>query len=77
MNKSNKAAKERKGYKFRLTVPNIDIENQLAQYVGCCRFVWNKALAELKADTEDYHTRVTMSRMNGGTEESISSQFSW
>jgi putative transposase len=42
--------KERKGYKFRLNVPNSDIERQLTKLVGCCRFVWNKALATVKQD---------------------------
>jgi hypothetical protein len=36
MNKSNKVSqdKERKGYKFRLIVPNSDIERQLTKIVG-------------------------------------------
>ncbi len=43
-----KQDQERKGYKFRLIVPNSAIEHKLAQIVGCCRFVWNKALALVK-----------------------------
>ena len=34
----------RKGYKFRLKTCN-DEEHKLSQFAGCCRFVWNKALA--------------------------------
>ena len=40
----NKIEKERKGYKFSLILPNKEIDEQLSQYVGCCRFVYNKAL---------------------------------
>lgn len=61
-----KQDKERKGYKFRLIVPNSDIERQLTKIVGSCRFVWNKALALVKQDDEDYRTMVQMSKMNGG-----------
>ena len=35
---------KRKGYKFKLKT-NPKIEEKLAQFAGCCRFVWNKALA--------------------------------
>ena len=77
MIKSNKVkqGQERKGYKFRLIVPNSATEHKLAQVVGCCRFVWNKALALLKQDDEDYRTVVTMSRMNGGDGTRITSFF--
>ncbi len=34
----------RKAYQFRLKT-NEDIEQKLAQMAGCCRFLWNKALA--------------------------------
>lgn len=34
----------RKGYKFRLKLRDGD-KQQFAQFAGCCRFVWNKALA--------------------------------
>lgn len=34
----------RKAYKFKLKTNN-QIEEKLAQFSGCCRFVWNKALA--------------------------------
>ena len=66
MIKSNKVkqGQERKGYKFRLIVPNSATEHKLAQIVGCCRFVWNKALALLKQDDEDYRTVVTKSKSN-------------
>jgi len=37
----------RKAYKFRLNT-NKAIEAKLQQAAGCCRFVWNKALAEQK-----------------------------
>ena len=40
--------KERKGYKFRLIVSNSETEHRLIRLVGCCRFVWNKALALTK-----------------------------
>jgi len=33
----------RKGYRFRLKLRDGD-EKQFAQFAGCCRFVWNKAL---------------------------------
>jgi putative transposase len=34
----------RKAYKFRLKTDQ-EIEGKLAQFAGCCRFLWNKALA--------------------------------
>jgi len=34
----------RKGYKFRLKLRHGD-KQQFTQFAGCCRFVWNKALA--------------------------------
>ncbi len=34
----------RKAYKFRLKT-NLTIKRQIAQFAGCCRLVWNKALA--------------------------------
>ena len=34
----------RKAYKFRLKT-NLTINRKLAQFAGCCRLVWNKALA--------------------------------
>ena len=70
-----KQDKERKGYKFRLNVRNSDIERQLTKIVGCCRFVWNKALALVKQDDEDYRTMVQMSKMNGDNAEGIARSF--
>ncbi|MFB5616914.1 MAG: RNA-guided endonuclease InsQ/TnpB family protein [Nitrosopumilus sp.] len=35
---------KRKSYKFKLKT-NCEIERKLFQFSGCCRFVWNKALA--------------------------------
>ncbi len=70
-----KQDKERKGYKFRLIVANSDTERQLAKIVGSCRFVWNKALALVKQDDDDYRTMVQMSKMNGGDAEGISTFF--
>jgi putative transposase len=70
-----KQDKERKGYRFRLNVPNSDIERQLTKIAGCCRFVWNKALAMLKQDDEDYRTMVQMSKMNGGDATGITTTF--
>lgn len=70
-----KQDKERKGYKFRLIVPNSDTERQLTKIVGGSRFVWNKALALVKQDDEDYRTMVQMSKMNGGDAEGISTFF--
>jgi putative transposase len=49
---------ERKGYKFRLIVPNSDVERKLAGYVGCCRLVWNKALSLVKEDDALYRSLV-------------------
>lgn len=34
----------RKGYRFRLKLRDGE-EHKLAQFAGCCRFVWNRALA--------------------------------
>src|ERR1700676_2562941 len=34
----------RKAFKFRLKA-NEKVEQQLSQFAGCCRFLWNKALA--------------------------------
>jgi putative transposase len=70
-----KQDKERKGYKFRLIVPNSDTERQLTKIVGGCRFVWNKALALVKQDDEDYRTMVQMSKMNGGDAKGITTFF--
>ncbi len=70
-----KQDKERKGYKFRLIVANGDTERQLTKLVGSCRFVWNKALALVKQDDEDYRTMVQMSKMNGGDAQGISTFF--
>lgn len=67
--------KERKGYKFRLMIPNNNIEHQLNKIVGSCRYVWNKALALVKQDDEDYRTMVQMSKMNGGDVEGITTSF--
>lgn len=49
------ALMERKGYKFRLKIPNSNI-HKLLQAVGSCRFVWNTALALIKADDNNYNT---------------------
>lgn len=70
-----KQDKERRGYKFRLIVPNSDIDRQLTRIVGCCRLVWNKALAMVKQDDEDYRTIVQMSKMNGSDAEGITPSF--
>jgi putative transposase len=42
-----------KGYKFRI-YPNKDQIDLLEKTFGCCRFVWNKALAEAKQEQEFY-----------------------
>ena len=77
MNKSSKVNqdKERKGYKFRLIVANSETEHKLTQLVGCCRFVWNKALSLVKQDADDYRTMVQMSKMNGGDATDITGFF--
>lgn len=31
-------------FKYRLNVPNQEIEHRLSQMVGCVRFAWNKGL---------------------------------
>jgi putative transposase len=72
---SNVHELERKGYKFKLIVPNSTTEQNLTKFAGSCRFVWNKALALLKEDNEDYHTAVNMSITNGGTAAGINSTF--
>jgi hypothetical protein len=79
MNKSNKIKTnlERKGYKFRLIVPSQQIESKLAQYVGCCRKVWNIGLDLIKQDRQDYYDIVTMSKMNGGTADGITTSFKY
>ena len=41
----------RKAFKFRLKT-NRPIESKMAQFAGCCRFVWNKALALQKERLE-------------------------
>ena len=35
---------KRKAYKFKLKTDR-EVEEKLSQFSGCCRFVWNKALA--------------------------------
>lgn len=72
-----KQDKERKGYKFRLIVSNGDTERQLTKIVGSCRFVWNKALALVKQDDDDYRTMVQMSKMNGGDAQGITTFFKY
>ena len=42
-----------KGYKFRI-YPNKEQTELLEKTFGCCRFVWNKALAETKQEYEFY-----------------------
>ncbi|AMM40747.1 transposase, IS605 OrfB family [Candidatus Desulfofervidus auxilii] len=37
----------RQAYKFRLKT-NEELEQKLVQFSGCCRFVWNKAIALIK-----------------------------
>ena len=66
-----KQNKQRKGYKFRLMVTNSEIERQLNKIVGCCCFVWNKALSLVKQDDEHYRTMLEMVKMNGGNGEGI------
>ncbi len=34
----------RKAFRFRINT-NMELSHQLSEYVGCCRFLWNKALA--------------------------------
>lgn len=77
MNKSSKVKqdKERKGYKFRLIVPNSETEQQLLRFAGCCRKVWNLGLVLVKQDDDDYRTMVQMSKMNGGDTEGIATTF--
>ncbi len=41
----------RKAFKYRLKT-NQQIESKMAQFAGCCRFVWNKALALQKERLE-------------------------
>jgi transposase len=72
---SIKQNKDRKGYKFRLIVTNSNIKRQLNKIVGCCRSVWNKALALVKQDDENYRTMLKIAKMNGGDGECISSLF--
>ncbi len=53
----------------QIIVTNSDIERQLNKIVGCCRFMWNKALLALvKQDYENYRTMLKMAKMNGGGE---------
>lgn len=42
-----------KGYRFRI-YPTKDQEEQLARLFGSCRYVWNRALAEVKEEYADY-----------------------
>ena len=42
-----------KGYKFEI-YPNKEQIELLEKTFGCCRFVWNKALAETKQEYEFY-----------------------
>ncbi len=41
----------RKAFKYRLKT-NGQVESKMAQFAGCCRFVWNKALALQKERLE-------------------------
>lgn len=47
----------RKGYKFRLKLQNGE-EQSLKQFAGCCRFVWNKALAVQDEFFQDEDTKL-------------------
>lgn len=73
MNKANKITQEleRKGYKFRLIVPNSIIERKLNQIVCSCRFVWNKALALIKQDDVDHKTIIEMFKLAGATDAEV------
>ncbi len=74
MNKSNKLTQnfERKGYKYRLLVPNSAIESKLTKCIGCCRFVWNKALALIKKDDEAHKIKVELLKSAGAKDTDIS-----
>ena len=52
----------RKAYKFRLD-PDSDQCEQLSRNAGCCRFVWNKALALQKEVLEREHKRYSYTEL--------------
>ena len=45
----------RKAYKFKLKT-EVELEQKLAQMAGCCRFVWNMALAKNLQRLETKHS---------------------
>jgi len=49
-------------YKFRLKT-NEDHEGQLKRFAGCCRFVWNKALALQKQLLDNKEKRLTYNKL--------------
>ena len=53
MLKTNKERSFVKGYKYPI-YPSEEQKILLAKTFGCCRFVWNKALAEAKQEYEEY-----------------------
>lgn len=54
----------RKAFRFRLK-PNARVELSLAQFAGCSRFVWNKALALQKDRLENSEKLYTYGQMSG------------
>ena len=62
---------ERKGYKFKLLVPNSATSQKLLRFAGCCRKVWNLGLALVKADDDEYKLQETMLKMAGATDNEI------
>jgi putative transposase len=52
----------RKAYKYRLKT-NVEHETRLKQFAGCCRFVWNKALALQKGRLDDKESCLSYSKM--------------
>ena len=62
---------ERKGFKFKVIIPNSETERKLLRTAGCCRKVWNLGLAMVKADDEEYREQAQMLKMAGATDEEI------
>ncbi|MBF5058767.1 hypothetical protein NEPTK9_000266 [Candidatus Neptunochlamydia vexilliferae] len=68
----------RKAFRFRINT-NKELNQQLSEYVGCCRFLWNKALALNLSRLEEGYNATNRHRHNEksfyGSRKKISSDY--
>ena len=68
---------ELKGNKFELYVNNTKAEQFLLRTAGCCRKVWNMALALLRKDRLEFLSHLHFSEMNGYVDTSLKTAFEY